>query len=270
VTKEGYSISSWRFKRLQQDSPQFSGYGCWLQLLYSGEFSTGRRCSTGSFYRSLPQFIQAAIVPDMVSLFLDKGADINTLTAWGMSPLCLAIDQKNETMVQLLREQGANVDLSAAIAQQNWKLAETLLDAEPSKIQSAGKYQFLLHHTVKQGLAEATKMLLKYGADASIKTTHLFIGDYQTLFTPLHVAALYSQHQVAVILLDNSVQVNTISSGNMGITPLHLAAMKGDIEMIKLLLAQGADLTLKDSVHQGTPFDWAKNFEQEAAMNMLK
>jgi ankyrin repeat protein len=113
-------------------------------------------------------------------------------------------------------------------------------------------------------------MLLKSGADASIKTTYLFLGDYQTLFTPLHVAALYSQHQVAVILLDNSVKVNTLSSENIELAPLHLAAMKGDIEMIKLLLAQGADLTLKDSVHQGTPFDWAENFKQEAAMNMLK
>ncbi|PMB49328.1 hypothetical protein CEN39_21405 [Fischerella thermalis CCMEE 5201] len=209
-------------------------------------------------------------LPEMVSLFLDRGADINTLTAWGMSSLCLAINQKNETMVQLLREQGANVDLSAAIAQQNWQLAETLLDAEPFKIQPGCEYQFLLHHTAKQGLTEATKMLLKYGADASIKTTYLFLGDYQTLFTPLHVAALYSQHQVAVILLDNSVKVNTLSSENIELAPLHLAAMKGDIEMIKLLLAQGADLTLKDSVHQGTPFDWAENFKQEAAMNMLK
>jgi ankyrin repeat protein len=46
--------------------------------------------------------------------------------------------------------------------------------------------------------------------------------------------------------------------------------MKGYVDMIRLLVEHGADLTLLDSVHGGTPLGWANHFCQDAAMTLLK
>jgi RNA polymerase sigma factor (sigma-70 family) len=205
---------------------------------------------------------------DMVQLLLDCGADIHARTAWGMTPLCLAIHAKNEKVAKLLTERGAKVDLSAAIVSAQWQQARVILDADPTQVQPGGQNQLLLHYTVQQGLVEGTKMLLEY-TDANIRTRHLF-GDFVTNLTPLHMAALYGHAQVAVALLEHGAEVNAKDTESLEITPLHLAAMKGYVDMIRLLVEHGADLTLLDSVHGGTPLGWANHFCQDAAMTLLK
>jgi len=205
---------------------------------------------------------------DMVQLLLDCGADIHARTAWGMTPLCLAIHAKNEKVAKLLTERGAKVDLSAAIVSAQWQQARVILDADPTQVQPGGQNQLLLHYTVQQGLVEGTKMLLEY-TDANIRTRHLF-GDFVTNLTPLHMAALYGHAQVAVALLEHGAEVNAKDTESLEITPLHLAAMKGYVDMIRLLVEHGADLTLLDSVHGSTPLGWANHFCQDAAMTLLK
>lgn len=207
---------------------------------------------------------------DMVQLLLECGADINARTAWGMTPLCLAIHAKDERLVQLLTDRGAQVDLSAAITSGQWQRVRAMLDADPDQVQPGGSNQFLLHYTVKLGLVEATTKLLDYRADANVRTRHLLLGDFSTNLTPLHVAALCGHAQVAVALLEHGAQVNARDTGSLDITPLHVAAMNGHVEMIRLLVEQGADLKLRDSVHHGTPLEWADNFCKEAAITLLK
>ena len=41
-------------------------------------------------------------------------------------------------------------------------------------------------------------------------------------------------------------------------TPLHCAAWNGDLPMVELLLAAGADPTALDGEHQSTPREWAE------------
>lgn len=118
---------------------------------------------------------------DMVQLLLDSGADINARTAWGITPLCLAIDAKNEKLVAQLTAQGAQVDLSAAIASGQWERARAILDADPAQVQLGGANQLLLHYTAQQGLVEGTTWLLEHGADANVRTQHLLLGDYQNI-----------------------------------------------------------------------------------------
>jgi ankyrin repeat protein len=45
--------------------------------------------------------------------------------------------------------------------------------------------------------------------------------------------------------------------GQEGGTALHWAALHGNADMVRLLLARGPDLTLRDTSHDGTPLDWA-------------
>ncbi len=51
--------------------------------------------------------------------------------------------------------------------------------------------------------------------------------------------------------------------------PLHEAAAGGNLEVIKLLLAHGADPDLRDSSYDATPAGWAENFGQTEAREYL-
>jgi hypothetical protein len=42
-----------------------------------------------------------------------------------------------------------------------------------------------------------------------------------------------------------------------GVTPLHWAALGGHVEIVKLLLAQGADVNARETGYGGTPVGWA-------------
>lgn len=46
-------------------------------------------------------------------------------------------------------------------------------------------------------------------------------------------------------------------------TPLHHAAGSGSLETVKLLVEAGAKLDIRDTVHDGTPLDWAEYLKKE-------
>jgi ankyrin repeat protein len=53
-------------------------------------------------------------------------------------------------------------------------------------------------------------------------------------------------------------------------TALHLASQNGHLEAIRTLLDLGADPTLKDGLHGGTPAGWAEFGHQRAAAELLR
>jgi ankyrin repeat protein len=56
----------------------------------------------------------------------------------------------------------------------------------------------------------------------------------------LHCVVRWGDISAAKILIDAGIQIN--KAGDLGYTPLHVACMKGNVEMVKLLLDNGADL----------------------------
>ena len=57
--------------------------------------------------------------------------------------------------------------------------------------------------------------------------------------TPLHLAALSGNKEIVEFLLNNNVNINPLDQG--GMTPLYGAALGGDTEIINILLKNGAD-----------------------------
>lgn len=53
-------------------------------------------------------------------------------------------------------------------------------------------------------------------------------------------------------------------------TPMHDAAWGNHVEMIKLLLQLGADPSIRDGSHNGTPLDWAEYNQQREAAEYLR
>lgn len=170
---------------------------------------------------------------EMAQLLLDLGADINAKTAWGLTPLCLAVMSKHEQIEGLLRDRHAEVDLSAALLLGQFDRAKEVLKADPSLVGPASPYRLLLHFTVEQNLPEATEILLSHGADPNTITEHF----YDEIIYP--------------------------------ISPLHLAARHGQLEIARILVGHGADRQHKDDHYKSTPFIWAKWHHQNEVAEFL-
>jgi ankyrin repeat protein len=56
----------------------------------------------------------------------------------------------------------------------------------------------------------------------------------------LHCVVRWDDLTAAKVLIDGGVDIN--KAGDLGYTPLHAACMKGNAEMVKLLVDKGADL----------------------------
>ncbi len=72
--------------------------------------------------------------------------------------------------------------------------------------------------------------------------------------TPLWGAAVSAKHACVRRLLERGADPN--AAGAAGVTPLHAAAMRGDGELLEILLAHGADRTRRD-LQGRTAADWA-------------
>ncbi|WMD22536.1 ankyrin repeat domain-containing protein [Achromobacter seleniivolatilans] len=86
-------------------------------------------------------------------------------------------------------------------------------------------------------------------------------------WTPLHYAASKGQMEMARMLLGKKAMVNAPAPG--GETPLMMAALGGNKDMVDLLLKSGADLTTRDLKGQSAA-DWAANGKSSSLAEELK
>jgi ankyrin repeat protein len=81
----------------------------------------------------------------------------------------------------------------------------------------------------------------------------------------LHCVVRWGDLAAANALIDAGIDVNR--SGDLGYTPLHVASMKGNTEMVKLLLERGAD---PFAMGEGnTPFSTARISGHDRICDML-
>jgi ankyrin repeat protein len=93
--------------------------------------------------------------------------------------------------------------------------------------------------------------------------------------TPLIWAAVKDRIDTVRWLLNHGAPVNQRAtfggpSHGEGVTALHLVAQCGHLDMARLLIEKGADLTIRDANHGGTPLGWAQHFEQRAMADFLR
>jgi hypothetical protein len=104
-----------------------------------------------------------------------------------------------------------------------------------------------IHEAARSGDAAAVSAYLAAGGDPNARD--------QYGWSLLHSAASGHKRNTAEILLAHGANVNAASTTS-GHTPLHVAALGGDQEMAALLLSKGADRTLKNKDGK-TPLDLA-------------
>lgn len=119
-----------------------------------------------------------------------------------------------------------------------------------------------LHYAAFNDNVETAKALLDGGADVNARAKNKFDN------TPLQVALLTSSRGTAKLLIERGADVNARQAE--GITALHEAAQSGDVEIVKMLLAAGADPNVS-SEKFGTPRDLAlKQKHAEVAALLAK
>ena len=232
-----------------------------------------------------PLHLAAVVSSELTTLLLSNGSDIQARNNAGDTPLDEAVEYKNTTNAELLLKSGAKSNIWVATALGKKEEVEELLKADPkllNAVDSRGRSPLYL--AVKRNDEPIVRVLLTKGANVNLGekdgATPLFIpitsgwqppkpnrpmvilllengadvnaqDKYQQ--TPLHLAA--NTVEMCQILLDHGAKVN--AKTRSGDTPLHAAAAAGNLDVVKLLLAKGADLNAKCSYTFATPLAWA-------------
>ncbi|XP_053729090.1 ankyrin repeat and protein kinase domain-containing protein 1 isoform X1 [Synchiropus splendidus] len=160
--------------------------------------------------QSLLHFTVASGDEKSIEHVLSLGADVNSATARGYTPLIVAVLERLPEIVSLLLEYGADVSIGD---EDQWTP---------------------LHFAAQSGDNRTVRLLLDKGAtvDACEK------GGWM----PLHLACQNGHETVARLLLSRlSDQALEAREQGQLRTPLHLASSFGHLDIVKLLLSQGAD-----------------------------
>ncbi len=214
------------------------------------EVRRGETQTAAELLRTRPELIRAADECDktglhlaaeadqleMTQLLLDAGADIEALTSWGATPLDWAAAMGSARVGELLLARGAS-GLTLIVAAGLGKL-----DTVKSILASGGD---LSAHR-RRGAPESPDD--HWPADSA----HIR-GD--VLSDAMFAAARNGRTEVVEHLLDHGAVVD--AKGVFGATGLHWAAINGHRKTVELLIARGADLTIRDERFDSTPEGWA-------------
>jgi len=178
---------------------------------------------------------------DDVARMLDADPGLASEPVDGLPPVLLAIFHRRERTAALLGERAGALGLPEAAAL-GW--VEALRAAEERlRTPGGGTKEALsrpgpngwtpLHLAAFFGRPEATAWLLEQGADALARSRN------NEANTPLHAALAGANDPVVIgLLLEAGADPN--AGAAQGVTPLHMAASRGNGAVVDLLLARGA------------------------------
>ena len=169
---------------------------------------------------------------DAVAALLEHGAtNVNaTEASYGQTALMRAAAQESPRVVELLLAHGANVHARST----TYDLPVSLGD--PADYYGGGAVVVSqrgftpLLFAARNGRVENARLLLDAGADANVTAP--------TGESALVIASFSDQGRVAELLLERGADPNDAGAGY---TALHTAIVRGDVELVKALCAQGAD-----------------------------
>ena len=214
-----------------------------------------------------------------VRLLLERGAYVDTRDHEDFTPLLKASQRSYYEIIEMLLARGADptvrkdrqhmwTPLHEIVRENRLDIAQLLLDkmlpAKKAKLDTKNDYGY-----TALGLAASyrnfafVKLLVKVGADVNTLM--------KNKWTPLDEAAHYGQYEMAVFLLDNGAWPDGgfgEEGGDWGWTPLMRATRAGHLQVCKLLIERGADITLKTQQNR-TALTIAREFGREDILMYL-
>lgn len=168
--------------------------------------------------------------PEMVALLLELGADPLAKDGSGYPAAAYATAPDiDRSVMEMIRARSGNTDLFTALALGDRATAERLLRENPSVVMPGGASFGVLHLMAKRNNVAAVEWLLDHGVDPSARWNHW----------------------------------------DAEVTPIHLAIMQGHTEIARLLLAAGADPSVRDTQHNADAIGWAEFFGRKDILQLL-
>jgi ankyrin repeat protein len=200
---------------------------------------------------------------EVVEVLLENGADVEAKAAdsYGGTALHWAASAGNVDMVQLLVEVGAGVnaaDTTGATPLDGALLWERdVRRAEKDQIadfllQNGGNSTIDIWTAATLGLVHIVEQRLDDGWD--VNGTFIAEGVPGSGGSPLHIAVLSNQEEVAEFVLQRGADINVRADDENSGTPLHWVAFFANYDMVVLLVEAGADVNALDA-HSSTPLD---------------
>jgi ankyrin repeat protein len=187
----------------------------------------------------------------IVHVLLESGATVDGRGPGGWSPLMSAARSGFAEIMQILLKRGADVRLAsddgntaAHLAAENGHVHILRILVEAGALVNAHeKGRTALFEAAKNGHVEAIRYLLSVGADPMIRIPE------ERYVTPIQCAATYNHPLCIKEFLKAGVPIDHADSE--GCTSLHYAGRFGRTDVIELLLAEGANPTLKTKTPHG-------------------
>jgi len=191
---------------------------------------------------------------DIVDALVERGADVNaTESSHQQTALMWAVSRGHDRIVQRLIAAGADVNARSRVRRRTVQLNTRYGDQNSvrgvTELDLGGFTPLLF--AARTGTVESARQLLDGGANVNDKAP----GGT----TALIVAAHRGNGGVGVLLVERGADVNTADAGY---TALHAAILRGELPLVRALLAHRADPNVP--LAKGTPSryyskDWAFN-----------
>ena len=114
----------------------------------------------------------------------------------------------------------------------------------------------LVGHLLNRGIDAAPQEYARLGDKETLAALVESDADIARADAVMMGAVDFGHHELVHWLLGHGANVNARAA--TGATALHSAAWNGDLPMVKLLVAAGADISARDPEHDNTPAGWAQ------------
>ena len=196
--------------------------------------------------------LAAACRPDVSSeviarLLIHHKADVNDAQESSSLPLILALESKNDQLVQFLLYSNASVTppcaeqdevLSSAVATGDLSLVNVILNEYPMTVKTIDAKVIEAAYQIREETGSLAMLDFFLNGAGNV----FEVGNKSALDSPLYYASNRRDAEGLRYLLDLGAEVN---SNPYEIPPMHEAVLMGFIEGVRMMLARGADVNAK-------------------------